>query len=338
MKCNKCGKEIQDKSIFCNYCGEKINYKDDSTKINNICFKCGRKKESNLCICGNESINHISEDFFYLDFENDTCYEMVKNRLNINYETATFITKKFIDEMHLTWVKEYENKNGYKRAKRYYEDIDSGENCFHDNKFSDRVFEATIFKKYVGVQNDITKRWNNANSKKEEEQIEEESLKLFDDIALDFLNELEEFKDNTSYLKNFYNEKKEEEKVIAEKNKLDGNAFLIGVVISIFAISVYWNLLFREYGFIGGTADSIIIIVLIIINAFLSYFLYCHINKIPYWLKVIFIPMFAPIIIGLFICFALATTTSIEAVNERNRDITERKRQELIKDMYNKKK
>lgn len=341
MNCSKCGKKVNDDWSFCNYCGNQLQKKEDnkidSTKKNNTCFSCGRKIESNICVCGNAYTKHISEDFFSFDFDNNTCYKMVKNRFNISYEAAELITKKFIDKIHLDWVKDYEAKNGYKNAKKYYEDIERGENLWRNNKYDDIIGEATICKIYTICQNDITKRWNNANSKKEEEQIEEESLELLDNIALDFLNELEEFKNNTEYLETYYDKKREEEKIIADENRLDSNAFWIGVVISMFAIPVYWNLLLNGNSFIGDTADFIINIILIIINSFLSYFLYSHIEKIPYWLKVIFIPMFAPIIIGLFICFALGSVTSIEAVNERNRDITERKRQEMIKDMYNKK-
>jgi len=339
MNCSKCGREVQEEWAYCRYCGNKLikeDKKEEGKKRRNICFSCGRKFEENICVCGNKDIKHIPEEFFYFDFENDTCYKMIENRFNISYDAAKMITKRYVDKIHLDWIKKYEAENGYKEAKKYYEDIESGENFFRNNKFDDRIHEATIFKIATINKNDITKKWDNANSKKEEEQIEEESFELLDNIALNFLNELEKFINDTNYLEEFYNMKKEEEKIIADKERANSIAMIMGIIISIFSITVYWKLLFSEYGFIGGTGDFILIIVLVIINSFLSYFLYCHIKKLPYWLKVIFIPIFAPIIIGIFICFALGATTSIEAVNERNRDITERKRQKLIEDMYNK--
>src|SRR5699024_10199882 len=169
------------------------------------------------------------------------------------------------DKIHLDWIKKYEAENGYKEAKKYYEDIESGENFFRNNKFDDRIHEATIFKIATINKNDITKKWDNANSKKEEEQIEEESFELLDNIAFNFLNELEKFINDTNYFEEFYNMKKEEEKIIADKERANCIAMIMGIIISIFSITVYWKLLFIEYGFIGGIGDFILIIVLVII-------------------------------------------------------------------------
>lgn len=38
MKCSKCGKEIANDSVFCEYCGVKIKLNTSSTKVDTFCI------------------------------------------------------------------------------------------------------------------------------------------------------------------------------------------------------------------------------------------------------------------------------------------------------------
>ena len=55
MKCNKCGEENKDGSIFCGICGNKLENGTTNIRIPDViyCTKCGRKIDSSYKICPN---------------------------------------------------------------------------------------------------------------------------------------------------------------------------------------------------------------------------------------------------------------------------------------------
>ena len=55
MKCNKCGEENKDDSVFCGICGNKLENGTTNISIPDTiyCTKCGRKIESCYKICPN---------------------------------------------------------------------------------------------------------------------------------------------------------------------------------------------------------------------------------------------------------------------------------------------
>ena len=49
MTCNECGKELPDDSVFCQFCGKRMEAKQNTPK--NICKYCNKENNLNAVYC-----------------------------------------------------------------------------------------------------------------------------------------------------------------------------------------------------------------------------------------------------------------------------------------------
>ena len=135
-----------------------------------VCNECGRRlKEKGICVCSNfvDGTKHINRNIFFKDRETRD-YAIAAKRLNLEYDEAVFITDKYIYQIHLEWIKEYEEKYGYKEAKKYYEDLEEKYNSsrlpdynkyLNRHKFGDEFSKVNFDERFPEGTNKFAKRY-----------------------------------------------------------------------------------------------------------------------------------------------------------------------------------
>lgn len=161
MKCNKCGKEVQDEWEFCNYCGEKIERTAEKGKKLNkkiiylvigiivFIFIFGIVMYINN---NNSSIITNNKDFFSTEELQIT--ETYKLNENGFFKSKKILNEEYNEKGDLVYVKYKENPNKTSEMKLSYEYDDMGRAI----KITNNSYSNDLYNEYILIEYDDINR------------------------------------------------------------------------------------------------------------------------------------------------------------------------------------